>query len=244
MFLDGGFDVLEESVEKRATYVVAKDYMPFNIYHDLADKGRLSDEQIGVVEDLESEYRDNVEATTESIREFLQVHDPDEHPEAFIPLQPPYGEHYREVAPLVEESHVSERYMLGGLKDASTEERIEGLLEFRKVAGEEPVAHGLGWGLSTKLVKVLREEPGLLDSVDNSRTSQIRNGKITDSEWKSHRISTVSGKFMNTVNGSWEFAMLASQGHRLTSYHSDLEESEDSPDQSGLGDFDGVVSNA
>lgn len=236
-------DVLREAITKHATAVVAKDYLPFEAYHALYEQDRLSEKQLRVVEALEREYEDNVAATTASIEAFLDEHDPDRHPPAFIPLHPPYDEHYREVAPFVKDSHVDERYMLGGLKDASSERRIEELLAFREVAGPEPTAHGLGWGLSTDLVRLVREEPELLDSVDNSTTTQIRNGQIVDADWTSHSgIATVSGQFANTINGGWELAMLKTQMHRLSPFHDDLDDADArEPDQSGLGDFEGGV---
>ena len=185
-------EVLSHAVERHATAVVAKDH--------------LHDQQ----------------ATTESIREFLDLHDPDVHPRAYIPLQPPYDEHVETVYPIIEASHLDHRYMLGGLAGGSPEDRIDELLAFRDAVGEEPTAHGLGWGLDDRLVQTVREEPALLDSVDNSSPSQaVQNGQVLDKHWQARDCPNVDGQYQNTVGGTWEFAMLVQATHRLTEFNDD-----------------------
>lgn len=201
-------EVLDHAVERHATAVVAKDY--------------LGDH----------------EATTESIEEFADLHDPERHPRAYIPLQPPYDEHVAEVYTIIENSHLDHRYMLGGLANASPSRRIEELLSFRKEVGPGPEAHGLGWGLDDQLVVTLREEPGLLDSVDNSSPSQAaQNGQVLDKHWQARDCPNVDGKYQNSVHGAFEFAMLVSATHRLTVFNDDFKEA---TDQSALGEFGGA----
>jgi hypothetical protein len=200
-------EVLAHAVDRHATAVVAKDYL-----HDQA-------------------------TTTDSIREFSELHNPDEHPRAFIPLQPPYDEHVVDVYPIVEESHLSHRYMLGGLANASPSERIDALLDFRAEVGNGPTAHGLGWGLDDDLVATLRDEPSLLDSVDNSSPSQaVQNDQILDKHWQAVRCSHVSGSYQNTVGGTFEFAMLVQATHRLSEFNDDY-----NLDQSALSEFWGAT---
>jgi len=183
-------DVLGHAVERHATAVVAKDYL-----HDR-------------------------EATTKSIREFIALHDPDEHPRAYIPLQPPYDEHVAEVYPLIEESHLTHRYMLGGLATAPPRERLNLLLDFRAEVGDGPTAHGLGWGLGDELVAAVRDESTLLDSVDNSSPAQaVQNDQILDKHWRAVPCSHVSGTYQNAVGGAFEFAMLVQATHRLTEFN-------------------------
>ncbi len=222
-------DVLDKAVERQATEVCAKDYMPFDMYEDLHEKGRLSEENIEAARKLKKEYGDNVTATTHSIKEFVEIHDPDKHPPAYIPIQMPYDEHVSIVRELIEDSHIEERYMLGGLKDASPNKRIDALLDFRSEAGSEPTAHGLGWGLSDELVSTIRKEPNLLDSVDNSTPSQaLRNSRILDKHWESKPFPVVNeGQYQNTVLGLFEFATLIQTVHRLTEYNEEFEEVEE-----------------
>jgi hypothetical protein len=202
-------EVLEHAIERHATAVVAKDYL-----HDR-------------------------EATTESIREFVGLHDPDRHPRAYIPLQPPFDEHVRDVYPIIEDSHLQHRYMLGGLANAPPARRIDELLAFRAEVGDDPVAHGLGWGLDDELVAAVRDEPSLLDSVDNSSPSQaVQNNQILDKHWRAKPCAHVDGRYQNTVGGAFEFAMLVRAAHRLTEFNEDFA---DSGEQSGLADFGGVI---
>ncbi len=219
-------DVLEHAAERHATAVVVKDYLPFDAYED---------SELEHVPDAGN----NVQATTESIREFADLYDAEKHPPAYIPLHPPYDEHVRTVSEIVEHSGLEHRYMLGGLKDAEPARRIDELLAFREEVGPEPVAHGLGWGLSDELVATLRDEPGLLDSVDNSGPSQaIQNGRVLDKHWQSVPCAQVSGKYQNSIGGVFEFAMLLSGAHRLTNFNDDFDETSQ---QTGLADFGGVA---
>jgi len=202
-------DVLDHAIERYATAVVAKDYL-----HDQ-------------------------DATTESIREFISLHDPEHHPRAYIPLQPPFDEHVREVYPIIEESHLDHRYMLGGLANAEPARRIDELLAFRAEVGSEPIAHGLGWGLDDELVAAVRDEPSLLDSVDNSSPSQaVQNDQILDKHWRAKPCAHVDGQYQNAVGGAFEFAMLVRAAHRLTEFNDDFEEASE---QANLGEFGSVV---
>lgn len=205
--------VLAHAVDRHATAVVAKDH--------------LHDQQ----------------ATTESIREFVDLHDPEQHPRAYIPLQPPYDEHIQTVYPIIEESHLPHRYMLGGLASASPERRVTALVAFRAAVGADPVAHGLGWGLDDTLVAAVRDEPALLDSVDNSSPSQaVQNDNILDKHWRAQSCPHVDGHYQNAVGGAFEFAMLVQATHRLTPFNDD--DFEQLGEQSNLGEFGGVQSDA
>ena len=219
-------DVLDHAIERHATAVVAKDYLPFAAYEN---------EQLQHVPDA----TDNVEATTESIRDFAERYDAERHPPAYIPLHPPYDDHVRAVYEIVEDSGLEHRYMLGGLKDATPERRIDELLALRAEVGDGPVAHGLGWGLSDELVAVLRDEPELLDSVDNSGPSQaIQNDKVLDKHWRANDCAQVDGQYQNAIGGAFEFAMLLSGAHRLTEFNDDYD---GIAEQQSLGDFGKVV---
>ncbi|MFA9418002.1 hypothetical protein [Natrinema sp. HArc-T2] len=204
-------EILEEAVKKDATAVVAKDYLPFNLY------GRDFD-----MEALTGELN-HAAATTKSIKEFIELHDPDVHPPAYIPLQPPYVEHIKEIRGMIQDSHLEERYMLGGLKDANPKKRISEAESLRDKIGEEPVLHGLGWGLSDTLVEALRRNPGLIDSVDNSGPSQaILNEGLLDKHWQKQPFGLVEGQMRNSVAGAFEFGILLQATHRLTEYNADF----------------------
>lgn len=231
--------VLEHAVERFATSVVAKDYLPFDVYEALHSKGELSDEEVAAAREHRATYGDHVTATTQSIKEFADLHDESTHPPAWIPLQPPYDEHIEDVYSIVESSHLDHRYMLGGLKDASPKRRIDELLAFRSVVGNGPVAHGLGWGIDDELVAAIREEPNILDSVDNSSTSQaLLNGRILDKHWRSRPFAVVDeGQYQNVTMGGFEFASLVQGVHRMTPYNEEFDELRT---QSTFGEWDGA----
>lgn len=211
-------EVLTRGRELDATYIIAKDYLPFDQYEedDLTESGKVA------LDDLRENFSDNVAATTESIRQFSELYDPDVHPTPYIPLQYPYADHYREVREIVEATDLPARYSLGGLKDAGPKKQIQALLEFREVAGPDPLAHGLGWGLKPIWVKTIRENPGLLDSVDNSTPGQgVRNGKILDKNWQTRPYAHVTGTWASVVGGVAELLQLATISHRLTEFSDD-----------------------
>jgi len=205
-------DVLEEAIKKEATAVVAKDYLPFHLY----------DNQEFDMEALTGESN-HVDATTQSVQEFVELHESDKHPPAYIPLQAPYSEHIKKIRPIIEESDLEERYMLGGLKDAAPKKRINEAKALREEIGEDPDLHGLGWGLSDALVEEFRKNPELIDSVDNSGPSQaILNEGLLDKHWQKQPFGLVEGQMRNSVAGLFEFGMLLQATHRLTEYNTEF----------------------
>lgn len=221
--LDSGFDnpeldnedVLAKAVDRDATEVVAKDYV--------GDQDR----------------------TTASLEEFVELHDPDVHPPAYVPLQPPYDEHFHDVAGLVDDSHLSHRYMLGGLaKETNLHPyrptpavRVQQARDFRDAAGYDVLAHGLGWGLQPELVVELRRNPELLDQLDNSGPSQtVRGGDvILDRTWKERDYDLCSGGYRNLIGGTGEIFVLIQAVQQLTEYTTDYDDESAHPSQSGLG---------
>lgn len=217
-------EILEEAVEKEATAVVAKDYLPFKIY----DSREYNLPEI-------TEATSHWEATLQSIQRFIDLHNPEKHPPAYIPVQPPYKDHIGEIRDLIQESHLEERYMLGGLKNAKPEKRIQQAKEAREVVGTEPILHGLGWGLSDTLVKELRTNPELIDSVDNSGPSQaVMNDGLLDKHWQFRPFGLVEGDLGNSVAGWFEFGMLLQAAHRLSKHSSEFDSD---TRQSGLTDY-------
>ena len=219
-------EILQKAMKKEATAVVAKDYLPFKVYdsreYNLRDITGASN---------------HWEATTQSIREFIDLHDPEKHPPAYIPLQPPYVEHVEEIREMIRESHLEERYMLGGLKAETPETRIHEAKQLRDFVGTEPKLHGLGWGLSDTLVEELRISPDLIDSVDNSGPSQaIMNDGLLDKHWQQRSFGLVEGELRNTVAGWFEFGMLLQAAHRLSDHNTEFDSDSRQSDLSDYGE--------
>lgn len=91
-------------------------------------------EQLDVDEVVAKDYPRDQDRTTESIREFARLHDPTRHGDAWLPLQPPYADHYPEVKAIVDSTHLEPRYMLGGLAGADTTTQLDELRAFYDVA--------------------------------------------------------------------------------------------------------------
>jgi len=131
------------------------------------------------------------EATTDAIMEFLELYDnSDLRATPLIPLQPPYDEHYKELP-----DHPA--YCLGGIAfDYSGREQVEELQRFRREAGPKPYAHALGVGGSMDVVRVVGNNPNLIQSVDCSTPEQAAiNSSVIDAQMtqKDMQIKTGSG---------------------------------------------------
>lgn len=122
------------------------------------------------------DYLHEQRKTTESIREFLDLHQ--DHPcraTPLIPLQPPHFEHYQDFP---NQYH----YLLGGMAfDYSTREIITQVEKFRSTAGKSPYVHLLGVGANSKLMDYLARNPDYVQSLDCSTPEQCAiNSKIYD----------------------------------------------------------------
>ncbi|WP_247005082.1 hypothetical protein [Halosolutus gelatinilyticus] len=116
-------------------------------------------------------YHD-MEATAEALIEGLEL--AREHPfdgTIVLPLQEPHDECYRRVAP-----HVDREvwWSVGGVKDKTPAVKIACARELREVAGPDVHIHGLGFGVTEHVARAIRNNPDLLDSIDNS--SSVSNG--------------------------------------------------------------------
>ena len=109
---------------------------------------------------IAKDYLDDQERTTESINEFLDLHD-DHHCRAtpLIPLQPPHYKHYQE-----HPNH--DAYVLGGMKYWDGEKVVSALREFRAQVGYGPYVHALGAGCSLAIAQAVAADPDLVQSID------------------------------------------------------------------------------
>jgi len=110
---------------------------------------------------LEDVYLD-VDATINRLLEGREL--VDSHPfggEVYHPLQQPYERCWKEIGE-------PEKVALGGLKDATSAEKVRAAKRFRELVGDDVVVHGLGWGPSDKLARAVVDQPELVDSIDAS----------------------------------------------------------------------------
>lgn len=150
------------------------------------------------------------EATTEAVHEFVRLYER-HHCTAtpLIPLQPPYDDHYQELAGF---SH----YVLGGIAASDPETQLTEIRRFRDEAGRYVYAHGLGLGASETIIQALRDDPTLLDSFDLSTPEQIiRGDKIADSSWKQVPFEYPRGENSSTVRSQYAQAFALQLNYML-----------------------------
>jgi len=153
---------------------------------------------------IPKDYLREKEKTTESVQEFFQVKkEYDLQAEVWIPLQPPYDVHYREMTEAIGER---EKYVLGGIaKLNSEEEKIREIEKFREEAGWDVFCHALGVGGSRRLMKEIRKRPELLDSLDLSTPIKA----VTKNEIMNRDFQRQSFQFPEGENSTALRAMIA-----------------------------------
>lgn len=110
-------------------------------------------------------YQD-MEATVPALLDGLELADDHRYDGTVVlPLQAPHDECYRQVAPSVDGDVW---WAVGGVKDMPASRKLEAAESLRETAGDDAFIHGLGFGVTDQLARGVRNNPGLLDSIDNS----------------------------------------------------------------------------
>ena len=135
-------EILDMAVKRRADYVVPKD------------------------------TPGDPEATIESLREFKRLFETHKdtygHLTPIAPLQPPHRESYLQYEELYSEFPI---IGVGGLKDSDPSRQLTAIKNVREEIANTPI-HGFGMGGTLDFVKTVRENPGLVQSVDLSTGEQ------------------------------------------------------------------------
>jgi len=130
---------------------------------DVLDTAHRLDAEVASLQDV---YQ-NKDATVDSLLNGLEVADSHAFDGALLlPLQEPYVECWRELG-----EPTDEWLGIGGLKDGTPAERIQASHDLRAAVGNDVRIHGFGWGV-TGIAQEIRQNPGLLDSVDYSTPVQ------------------------------------------------------------------------
>lgn len=155
-------------------------------------------------------------ATTAAVWEFMDLYE--RHPcraTPLIPLQPPYDEHYQAVSGF---SH----YVLGGIAASRPDVQLREIQKFRDVAGQQVYAHGLGLGASLTLIKALRANPRLLNSLDLSTPEKvIRGEKLPDKTWQQRPFAYPTGDESSTVRSQFASAVALQLNYMLGPFCTD-----------------------
>lgn len=147
--------------------------------------------------------------THNALSEFITLYK--EHTECsakpFVVLQPPYAEHYTQFEDVYSKfSH----FALGGLHQFDPWQQISAIREFRMVAGAQVYVHALGIGTDYEVVRALRDEPRLVDSLDVSTAEQaIKNNKIPDKKWKQTPFYVPEGVDSTSVRARFSESILS-----------------------------------
>lgn len=121
-----------------------------------------------------------------------------------LPLQAPHDECYRRVAPSVDRDNVW--WGVGGLKEKSSAVKLAAARDLREAAGPDPWIHGLGFGPTDVLGRGVRQDPDLLDSIDNATST-------------SNAVSTLSGtKEKTTITAAYATAERLEGLRKLTPF--------------------------
>ena len=188
----------------------------------------IMEEEIGNTETLDRAHELNADyvipndtlgdqaATTDAVHEFVEEYE--DHPctaTPLIPLQPPYDVHYRE---LDQFSH----YVLGGIAASDPKTQLREIRRFRDEAGRYVYAHGLGLGASLKLIRALRDDSTLLDSLDLSTPEKvIRGEKLPDKSWQQREFQYPRGENSSTVRCAYASAVALQLNYMLGPFCTD-----------------------
>lgn len=191
------------------------------------------------------DYLHDRSRTTESVLDFFDLYDDFRYsepatvlkPAVIVPLQPPHVEHYEA---LRDHGVTADRWAIGGVKDRPPAEQLDALRTFREAVGPEPDVHGMGFGANQTLIRGLREDPGLVSSLDLSTPEQYaRFSKLPGERWEKEDGYVTPGDSSFILRG----AVASIIAMRLVYELSDLPDTEKAPrleesvgEQTSLGD--------
>lgn len=168
-------------------YIVDSNFMDESVTNqDVLDDAHELDADVAVLADV----LHDADATADALLEGLEV--ADDH--AFdggllLPLQPPHVECYREVAPSAPDGVW---WGVGGVKDATARRKLDAVRDLRAAVGPDAHIHGFGFGVTDQLARVVRAEPELLDSIDNS--TGVQNAMTDPVKPGDERMSVVAAR--------------------------------------------------
>lgn len=205
LIIDSGFnrwgspeDVLEAAAHMDADYVFATDVTgledPDNKGHNPA---MPSPDDPGIDDQYEAALR-GIELFMEEARE-LDILD-----KVILPIQHPYLDFLEEADDrgwLDEVGYIA----LGGLKRVDdVQDRIDALHAVRNYVGREMNIHALAPGTEPRMLRELRDNPNLLDSLDNSTPEKApASNKLPDATWTQNKHLLPFGEDISTVRAQY-----------------------------------------
>ncbi len=162
---------------------------------------------------IPNDFYGDQERTRESMHEFFDLYRysyPGLSATPFVVLQPPYADEYWEHQEFYDQfGHIA----LGGLQMYNSKEQVKMIRRLRSEIGYNKYIHAFGVGTSLELIRALREEPRLLDSLDMSTAeTAIAKGefptKVVDGKWKRTDFYIPSGIDSSTVRARLSASLL------------------------------------
>jgi len=170
---------------------------------------------------IPKDYLHQPERTLNSTIEFQKIIDDnysDFRPNIMPVLQEPHVEHLKEHQSFYKDYNY---IAIGGIKGNShtTEEKVDIIRGVRDIVGDNTHIHGFGIGCSLGLIKAIRSNPNLLDSLDMASAEEmVKNGKVTD--WKFNQqqpeIPMPYGEEKTTVNAGFSKSILVMLNYMIT----------------------------
>lgn len=160
---------------------------------------------------IPKDYYHNQRKTRESIRAFIELYrESNIGAKVLIPLQPPHIEEWCRF-----KNHSF--FALGGIKDKKPEKQISIIRKFREHVGPNVYIHALGVAVTKPVIREIRNNPRLLDSMDV--TSPTRNclasKKIMDKNLQRFDFEPPSGKESTTIRESFGLSIILMLNYML-----------------------------
>lgn len=182
----------------------------------------------------------DIRTTCERVQQFLnRVRESQLSANVFIPLQPPYQEHYRLLEQEYPEQARRSRFCLGGIKDWDPDRQLDALKQAREAIGWNAHFHALGLGGSLRLIRGFRDNPGIIDSLDMSTPEKLVNsGQLADRSWEPTDFNLPRGTDSSTITAIFVSALTLQLAYMLSPLCSEkeLEEPETELVQQAISD--------
>lgn len=210
-------EIIAEAVESRANKVIPKDYLG---EPEETRRSLLEFERVA------QEEFDGIKSTVIPVLQDDHASHAEEH-EAF------YAEY----------SHIA----VGGIRHFDTDEQVRRLKAVRDIVGDSTHIHGFGMGCNLGLIKAIRQNPNLLDSLDMSTAERaVQNGNTIDWSFdqEAQNIPMPYGEDKTTVNAGFSKSILLMLNYMITDLVDEDRLEEMFYEELGLGELESIVSAA
>lgn len=238
LIVDSGFnrwgspaDVLEAAARMDADYVFATDVTGLE---DPENKGH--NDRMPTVDDPGIDS--HLDAALRGIELFLErARELDILEKTILPIQHPYLDFLEEAEDrgwLEDVGYIA----VGGLKNVdAVQDRIDALHAVREFVGPDMRIHALAPGTEPEMLRELRDNPDLLDSLDNSTPEKApASNKLPDASWTQNKHLFAFGDEISTVRAQYSGSIAVQFAHMISPLCGDRtfeEVIDDDPDDTG-----------